>query len=73
MKIKEEYLDGSILNPYTNKTEYIRLIQEEMYPYLFKIGFEYLFEIEIETEVEKIEVDDKVRTNGINTSDSDIV
>ncbi len=73
MKIKEEYLDGSILNPYTNKTEYVRLIQEDMYPFLFKIGFNYLFELETEIEPEKIEVDDKVRTNGIDSSDSDIV
>ena len=45
MKIKEENLDLFISCPYTGKTKYVRELDPEVYPYYYKKGYEWLFEV----------------------------
>jgi len=44
LKIKEEYLDSFIQNPFTGKIEYVRIIDKDLYKYLYNTGLKHLFE-----------------------------
>jgi hypothetical protein len=53
LTVKEQFIDSTIVEPFTGKLINVKWINPETYIHLFKNGYEHLFEI-IEAEIEKV-------------------
>ena len=45
LTIKPEYLDSYIKNPFTNKMDYVLLIDPALWESLFNSGYSFIFDI----------------------------
>lgn len=55
MKIKEEFLEHFITNPFTNKMVSTTLLDPELYEHFYNAGYDWLFDLELNTDKKIIE------------------